>query len=119
MILSNIDNLVPNNFKCANAGKITLTIIVQINPTSEHKKLNDGKNIATANARNMSTIFTTESTSSIARSLGRIPVNISSKPRAKGNIVKVNLLMAVKIISHVNPDIRPPPSDSFSSEIVI
>mmetsp|Transcript_28839 Transcript_28839/g.60707 ORF Transcript_28839/g.60707 Transcript_28839/m.60707 type:complete len:113 (-) Transcript_28839:1137-1475(-) len=106
MILSNIDNSDPNSFKCAIAGKMTLTIIVQINPTNEHKKLNDGKKMATASDKTMSMIFTNESINSMAKSLGNMPVSISSKPSANGNIVSVNLLIAVRIISHVSIVIR-------------
>jgi hypothetical protein len=120
MILSNVDRLVPNNFKCASAGNITEMIMLQMSPIREQRKLKDGNNIAIAKDRNMRNIFTTESTSSMARSFGRMPVNISSKPRAKGNIVSVNLLPAVKIISHVMIDMRTSVfSEFFSSEIVI
>lgn len=120
MSLSRIDKVAPNNFKCAAAGKMTDTIMVQISPTKEHRKENDGKKIATAKEVKMSMSFTSESKSSIARSEGTIEVNISSKPNANGNIVNVNFDIAVNIISHVNPVISTVAfSDSFSIEIVI
>mmetsp|Transcript_20467 Transcript_20467/g.48078 ORF Transcript_20467/g.48078 Transcript_20467/m.48078 type:complete len:92 (+) Transcript_20467:278-553(+) len=87
---------------------MTDTIIVQINPTNEHRKLKLGKKTATASERNISEILTTESTTSIARSEGSTPVNISSNPSARGNIVNVNLLIAVNIINQVRPDISKP-----------
>mmetsp|Transcript_22190 Transcript_22190/g.33630 ORF Transcript_22190/g.33630 Transcript_22190/m.33630 type:complete len:145 (-) Transcript_22190:684-1118(-) len=110
----------PNNLRFASAGKITLTMTVHINPTSEHKNEKLGNQIATASARKMSTIFTTESTNSIARSLGNMFVSISSNPSANGNIVRVNLLHAVNIMSQVRQSIAKFPSPArFSSDIVI
>jgi len=43
-------NLDPNIFKCAAAGKTTLTDMVQIIPTNAQSKLNEGMHIETKSA---------------------------------------------------------------------
>lgn len=80
-IFSVIDNLGPNSFKCAAAGKIQLTAIVQIIPTREHKKLKEGINMATSKAKTINTNFIIEEAVSM---------------------VRVNFENAVSIMSHVS-----------------
>merc|ERR1712232_275356 len=100
--LSQNDNSDPNIFKCAAAGKMTLTIIVQINPTREQSRLNDGTNIATNKAAPINVSLITEDTNSMTLSFVTNGAIISSKPRANGNAVRVNLEKAVNIISQVS-----------------
>lgn len=81
---------------------MTLTIIVQINPTREHKTLNDGTKTATARAAAIRSSLIIELRKSIQRSLGKHGAMISSNPSANGKAVSVNLENAVKIISLEN-----------------
>ena len=66
--MSHQASLDPKSFKCAAAGKITLTVIVQISPTKEQMKLNDGQYIATSKERSISTILIMDDQTSIALS---------------------------------------------------
>lgn len=97
--ISVLESFSPNNCKCAAAGKITDTAMVQIKPTRAQMKLKDGTNMATAKDVTISTSLMTLAVRSIALSLGRMGATISSIPSARGNIVNVNLEKAVKIIS--------------------
>ena len=97
-IFSHRGNWSPNIFKCAAAGKITLTIMVQMSPTSEHSMLKDGTNIATANDDPTRNNLMIDDTTSMTLSLGTATAIISSNPSANGKAVNVNFENAVNII---------------------
>jgi hypothetical protein len=85
----------PNILRCAAAGKITETDIVQIRPTKEHKKLKDGKNTATQRAKIVNKSLIVDEAASTIRSLVRYGAIVSSSPNASGNIVSVTFEKAV------------------------
>mmetsp|Transcript_1223 Transcript_1223/g.1560 ORF Transcript_1223/g.1560 Transcript_1223/m.1560 type:complete len:85 (-) Transcript_1223:197-451(-) len=66
MILSAKLNFEPNKARCAEAGKMTLTVMLHTRPTNVQMKLNDGTKNATAKAHTISDIFMIESVKSIA-----------------------------------------------------
>mmetsp|Transcript_1061 Transcript_1061/g.1855 ORF Transcript_1061/g.1855 Transcript_1061/m.1855 type:complete len:107 (+) Transcript_1061:213-533(+) len=76
----------PNSFKCAAAGKTTLTSIEQINPTREQRKLNDGMNIATKSADTINVNLIKLYDISITLSVGINGAIISSTPNASGKM---------------------------------
>ena len=80
---------------------MTDTIMVQIMPTSEHKKLKEGTNSATKSAARSKTTLIKMEIASMALSVDKNGAAISSIPMAKGNIVKVNFEKAVNIIRYV------------------
>ena len=67
-------------------------------PTMEHKNEKEGTYTATSKAARSKTTLIKMETTSTALSVERNGAKISSIPIAKGNIVRVNLEKAVKII---------------------
>mmetsp|Transcript_44925 Transcript_44925/g.52646 ORF Transcript_44925/g.52646 Transcript_44925/m.52646 type:complete len:120 (-) Transcript_44925:1719-2078(-) len=101
MIFSKVLSFGPNILRCAPAGNITLTTMVHIKPTREHKRLKEGRNIATIKEPIIKPYRITFDAISFGVSPTRNGSTISSMPRERGNMSSVNLEKVVSTMSHI------------------